>query len=203
MLSAGGAFGSIEIVLRNRLTDKKMFATADLYGGGIGGGVAKAGANLKKQVANAVKNNLMQAASDFLGRGEVFFTSKNKMGFDDFEGQFIRIGKALAALGIKAVYSYATFPFISHDPKLLVIQKKITVGWPDLEGWVVSGKLRLRGPNPGDWWEYDRSGQVQGSYDQSWQETLLLTYATGKSTLHPSEKSRLTDFVATWARRFP
>jgi len=48
MLAAGPAFGSIEIALRNRLTDKQMFATADLYGAGIGGGVARAGASLKK-----------------------------------------------------------------------------------------------------------------------------------------------------------
>jgi len=203
MLAAGLALGSIEIVLRNRLTGKQMFATADLYGGGIGGGVAKAGANLKKQVANALKNNLKQAAGDFIGRGEVFFTTKDKMGFDDFNGQFIRIGKALAALGIKAVYSYATFtPFIGHHPKMLAFQKKITAGWPDLEGWVVSGKLQLRGTNPGDWWEYDRSGQVHSSYDKSWQETLLLTYPTGKWELLPADKSRLTDFVATWARRY-
>ena len=202
MLAAGPAFGSIEIALRNRLTDKQMFATADLYGGGIGGGVARAGASLKKQVANALKNNLMQAVGDFIGRGEVFFTTKDKMGFDNFDGQFIRIGKALASLGIKAVYSYASFPFISHDPKLLVFQKKITIGWIDLEGWVVSGKLNLRGPNPGDWWEYDRSGQVQSSYDKSWQEILVLTYPTGSAELLPTEKSRLTDFVATWVRRY-
>jgi hypothetical protein len=202
MLAAGAALGSVEIVLRNRLTNKQMFATANLYGGGIGGGTAKAGSSLKKQFANAMKNNLTQAVSDFIGRGEVFFTTKNKMGFDDFDGEFIRIGKATAALGIKAVYAYATFPFISHHPKMLVFQKKITVGWPDLEGWVVSGKLHLRGPNPGDWWEYDRTGQVHSSYDKSWQETLLLTFPTGKWELLPADKSRLTDFVAIWARRY-
>jgi len=127
---------------------------------------------------------------------------RTRWGFDNFDGQFIRIGKALASLGIKAVYSYASFPFISHDPKLLVFQKKITIGWIDLEGWVVSGKLNLRGPNPGDWWEYDRSGQVQSSYDKSWQEILVLTYPTGSAELLPTEKSRLTDFVATWVRRY-
>jgi hypothetical protein len=202
MLAVGAALGSVEIVLRNRLTDKQMFATADLYGGGIGGGVVKAGNNLKKQFANAVKNNLMQAVGDFIGRGEVFFMTKNKMGFDDFNGEFIRVGKAVASLGVKAVYAYTLFPFISHHPKMLVFQKKITVGRPDLEGWVVSGKLRLRGPNPGDWSEYDRSGVVHSSYDKSWQETLLLTYPTGKWELLPADKSRLTDFVATWVRRY-
>jgi len=188
--------------LRNRLTNKKMFATANLYGGGMGGGTAKAGNSIQKQFANATKNNLVQAASDFIGRGEVFFTTKNQMGFDDFNDKFIRVGKATAALGIKAVYAYATFPFISHHPEMLVFQKKITVGLPDLEGWVASGKLYLRGPNPGDWSEYDRTGVVHSSYDKSWQETLLLTFPTGKSALLPTEKSRLTDFVATWARRY-
>jgi len=101
-----------------------MFATADLYGGGLGGGTAKAGSNLQKQVANATKNNLMQAVDDFIGRGEVFFTTKTEMGFANFDGQFIRIGKATASLGIKAVYAYAVFPFIDYHPESLVFQKK-------------------------------------------------------------------------------
>ena len=159
MLAAGASIGSVEIVLRNRLTNKTMYATADLYGGGLGGGVAKAGSSLKKQVANTVKNNLMQAVGDFIGRGEVFFTTKNKMGFNDFDGEFIRIGKATASLGLKSVYAYAVFPNISHHPKLLVFQKKVTVGLPDLEAWVALGKLRLRGPNPGDWWKYHRAAR--------------------------------------------
>lgn len=202
MLAVGPALGSIEVVLRNRLTGKQMFATADLYGGGIGAGVAKAGSTLKRRFANAVKNNLMQAASDFIGRGEVFFTTKDKIGFDGFDGQFIRIGKVLASLGVKVVYSYATFPLMSHRPGMLVFQKKIGFGLPDLEGWVATGKLHLRGPNPGDWWEYDRTAQVHSSYDQSWQETLMLTYPTGKWELPPTDKTRLKDFVATWVRRF-
>jgi len=202
MLAAGAALGSIEIVLRNRFTNKQMFATADLYGGGLGGGTAKAGSNLQKQVANATKNNLMQAVDDFIGRGEVFFTTKTEMGFANFDGQFIRIGKATASLGIKAVYAYAVFPFIDYHPESLVFQKKMSVGLPDLEGWVATGKLRLRGPNPGDWSEYDRVDQVQGSYDTHWMETLVLTFPTGKWELLPADKSRLTDFVATWTRRY-
>jgi len=202
MFSIGGAAGSIELVLRNSLTKKQMFATADLYGGGLGAGVANAGENIKRQITNAVKNNLMQAADDFIGRGELFFMTNAPMGFDDFDDQFIRVGKAMASFGVKAVYSYLTFPFISHSPGMLVFQKKITVGWPDLEAWLVSGKLRLRGPNPGDWLDYDKTSQVHSSHDRSWQETLLLTYPTGKWELLPSERSRLTDFVATWARRY-
>ena len=65
----------------------------------------------------------------------------------------------------------AVFPFIGHHPEMLVFQKKITVALPDLEGWVVSGKLHLRGTRPGDWWGYDRTGQVHSSYDKSWQES--------------------------------
>jgi hypothetical protein len=202
MLAAGAAVGSIEIVLRNLLTRQQMFATADLYGGGMGGGVAKAGANLKKQVANAVKNNLMQAVSDFIGRGEVTFKTRDKLGFGDFDDQFVRVGKALASLGIKSVYSYLTFPFMSHTPDLLVFQKKITIGWPDLEGWVASGKLQLRGPTPRDWVEYDRTARVPVSYDQSWQETLKLTYPTGKWELRPADQGRLKEFVAKWAARY-
>src|SRR3954453_12320939 len=81
-------------------------------------------------------------------------------------------------------------------------RKRSPSALPDLEAWVALGKLRLRGPNPGDWWEYDRSGQVHSSYDKHWGESLLLTFPIGKWALLPAEKSRLTDFVATWARRY-
>ena len=202
MLAVGAAIGSIEIVLRNRLTNKQMFATADLYGGGIGSGTAKAGSNLKKLIANETKNRLKQAVADFIGRGEVFFTTKDKMGFDNFGGEFIRIGKLKAAFGIKSEYAYAVFPFIKHHPGMLVFQKKIGVGLPNLEAWVVSGKVRLRGTNPGDWLDYDRTDQVYSSYDQSWQETLVLTFPTGKWQLGPVDFSRLREFVAVWARRY-
>ena len=202
MLAAGVAIGSVEIVLRNRLTNKQMYAAADLYGGGLGGGVVKAGSSLTKQAVNATIKNLTQAAEDFIGRGEVFFTTKNKMGFDDFDGQFIRLGKATAALIIKSVFAYVVFPNISHHPEQLVFQKKVGVGLIDLEGWVASEKLRLGGPNPGDWWEYDRIDQVHDAYDKHWEESLLLTFPTGKWELLPADKSRLTDFVAIWARRY-
>jgi hypothetical protein len=43
---------------------------------------------------------------------------------------------------------------------------------------------------------------VQGSYDKSWQETLILTFPTGKWQMLPTDKLRLSEFVATWARRY-
>jgi hypothetical protein len=202
MLSVGGAIGSIELILRNRLTNKQMEARADLYGGGLGGGAVKAGSSAKKQIVNAVTKNLKQAAADFIGRGEVYFSTKNKMGFSDFDGEFIRIGKATGALVIKAVYAYATFPGISHHPDPIVFQHKTSLGLIDLEGWVASGKLHLVGPNPGDYSDYDQDGQVQGSYDKTWGETLILTFPTGKWDMVPNDRTRLTEFVATWVRRF-
>jgi hypothetical protein len=202
MFAAGPAIGSIEIVLRNRETDKQIYATANLYGGGIGGGVVKAGGGLIKQVVNATKNNLMQAVSDFIGRPEVFFTTEKEMGFGDFDGEFIQIGKAAPSLGLKYVYAFAAFPFIKHDPGRLVFQDKLTIGLPDFEGWFTSGKLHLRGTDPGDWWDYDRTGQVDSSYDESWQQSLVLTFPTEKWELLPADKSRLTEFVALWVRRY-
>ena len=207
MIAVGLALGSIEIVLRNRLTNKFMYATANLYGGGIGAGVATAGGP-KGQFMNATKNNLAQALSDFIGRGEQYFTTKNEMGFDDFEGEFIRIGKASAACGVKSTFAYAVLPSIRHHPEMLVFESKVGLTLPTLknpcglEGWVASGKLHLRGPNPGDDWEDDRSGQVHGSYDKHWQETLVLTFPTGKWELQPTDKLRLTEFVAIWSRRY-
>jgi hypothetical protein len=201
-LAFGGAAALVEVVLRNRLTDKRMHATAELYGGGLGGGVAKAGGELKKQLINTVKNNLMQAAADFIGRGEVYFTTKSKMSFRDFDGEFLRMGKAAASLGVKSVYSYAVFPFIDHHPAMLVFERKVGWGLIDLEGWIVAGKLRLRGTNPGDWWEYDRADERPESYDALQSDRLVLTFATGRHDLSAAERSRLEAFVTTWARRF-
>jgi|GEM_PF-3809328 len=203
MLAVGPALGSIEIILRNRLTNKQMFATANLYGGGLGYSAVKAGSNLQKQIVEAAKNNLRQVVADFIGRGEVPFTTEREMGFEDFDDQFIRAGKLLFSFGLKGVYSYVTFtPFIKHRPERLTIQSKLSLGWPDSEGWVVSGKLHLRGPNPGNWTEYDRTGWVHSSYDKSWQETLMLTFKTGRWDIGPTDATRLTEFVDTWARRF-
>ena len=200
MIAAGAAVGTIEVRLRNRLTGKAMYGTADLYGGGIGGGVAKAGKDLVKQTANTIKNNLTQALSDFIGRGEVSFSTRDVMGFGDFDGEFFRVGKASAALGIKAVIAYATFPSISHSPDTLVFQRKISVGLIDLEGWGATGVLKLHGANPGDWLEYDREDMVYGSYDRVWDDSLIVTFPTAKWRLG-SQESSVRQFVATWANR--
>ncbi len=203
MVAVGGALGSIEVRLRNRLTDKAMYAAADLYGGGIGGGVAKAGKDLKKQIANAGKNQLSQALTDFVGRGEVYFLTKDKMKFGDFDGEFIRVGKTTAALLIKAVYAYATFPSITHSPDPLVFQKSISVGLPDLEGWAAFGVLKLRGTNPGDWSEYDQEDTVYDSYDRVWEDSLIIDFPTGKWQLGTQERT-VREFVTAEANRtFP
>ena len=200
--------GTIEVALRNRFTDKTIYATAGIYGGGLNTDVlslAKSIDNIdtiKQTFIYATKNHLMQALDDFIGRDEVLFTTKRKMTFDDFDGEFIRVGKAGASLGIKAVYAYAALPFIGHSPEELVFTKKISVGWPSLEGWVASGRLHLTGPNPGDWLEYDRTDQVLDSLQKRWGDNLTLTFDTGKWALSASEKSRLKNFVATWAGRY-
>ena len=197
--------GTIEVALRNRFTDKTIYATAAIYGGGVNTDVlslAKSIDNIdtiKRAFIYATKNNLMQALDDFIGRDEILFTTKKKMTFDDFDGEFVRVGKAGASLGIKAVYAYAALPFIGHSPEELVFTKKISVGWPSLEGWVASGRLHLTGPNPGDWLEYDRTGQVLKSLQKRWGDNLTLTFDTGKWALSASEKSRLKSFVATLA----
>jgi hypothetical protein len=201
--------GTIEIALRNRYTDKKMYATAAIYGGGLSSDVVSLAKgigdidNIKKIFVHATKNNLMQSLDDFIGRDEIFFTTKKKMGFSDFDGEFIRVGKAAASLVLKAVYAYARFPFIGHSPEELVFTQKFSRGWPSLESWLATGRLHLRGPNPGDWLEYDRTGQVQNSFQKRWGDSLTLTFDTGKWALSPSETSSLKNFVATWARRYP
>jgi hypothetical protein len=205
--------GTIEIALRNRYTDKTIYATADIYGGGLSSDVVSLAKgignvdNIKKLFLHATKNNLMQSMDDFIGRDEIFFTTKKKMGFSDFDGEFIRVGKAAGSASIvKGALAYATLPFIGHSPELFFFTKKLSVGWPSLpsaESWLVTGRLHLRGPDPGDWLEYDRTGQVQNSFQNRLGDSLTLTFDTGKWALSPSEKSRLKDFVATWARRYP
>lgn len=200
-LAIGYAHVDVELVLRNRLTDKRMYATASLDGGGLGSGAAKAGKDLMKQIADRGVKNLTQAYEDFVGRGEVFFETDQKMTFESFDGEIIRMGKALASIGIKGVLSYIEFTGFHHWPEPIVFQKKITVGWPNLEGWVVAGVLRLRGPNPGDWFDYDQEDVVYDSYDRVWDESLLLSFPTGKSQLAPAEAEKATLFARTWANR--
>jgi len=197
----GYANVGLEIRLRNRRTDKAMFATATLHGGGIGGGVAKAGSSLKKQAANQGKNQVLQAAADFLGRGEVFFSTSEAMIFSDFDGQFIRLGKVLASLGIKAVHSYAVFPSIKHSPSELVFQHKTSLGFIDLEGWVATGRLTMVGPHPGDYLEYEQDGVSHESYDRVWEDSLIVNFKKTGSWDVRDNAERIRTYVKEWLAR--
>jgi hypothetical protein len=202
MGAVGLAIGSVELVLRNRRTNKQMAARADLYGGGLGATASKGGSLAERKIVEQGIRRLSQAADDFIGRGEVYFMTSSEMGFSAFDNQFIRLGKVTGALIIKGVVAYATFPGISHHPDPLVFQSKTTIGFIDLEGWVASGKLHLIGPNPGDNTDLDQDGQVPGSYDNHREDRLTLTFPTGKWDLSTLDRQRLTQFVGMWAGRF-
>jgi hypothetical protein len=85
---------------------------------------------------------------------------------------------------------------------MLVYEKKVGFGLLDVEGWLMAGKLRLRGENPGDWWEYDRTEASLESYDDVQGDRLVLNFATGRHDLGAGERERLERFATTWARRF-
>jgi hypothetical protein len=199
----GAAFGEIEFVLRNPLSDKTMTARAELdIGGGVNVGLKPLDA--KQLIQRTVTNHLGQSFKDFVGRDEVSISVDREIGFDDFQDEWIRVGSAAASLGLGAEYTYITFPFLGGTAAdVNPIRKKIGPSFPKLQGWVVSGRIQLIGKNPGDWFEIDSSDMVPTAYDSVSDGSLIVTFPTGRSDLPPGSPGRvhIEDFVRAWTEK--
>jgi hypothetical protein len=194
------AEGYMEVRLRNRLSGKTMMAEAYLYGGGISS--ATLTTNPKKLITAVVMNRLKAAARDAIGRSEIPFDTDDNMSFDDFEGRFVRMDRAMAEIFVGAQLLYLTFPDLGTDPSLLAVQHKLAIWYkPAVQGYVVSGRLHLIGPNPGDWYEYDRHTTVPTSVDQTAGDSVVLTFPTQQSDLSPPERVKLESFVSDWTQK--
>ena len=186
----GGALGAagyrMELNIRNPLSNKVATYTAILGGGGVGGPISLSGSDLDS---------------------EYLFTTSKAMGFDDFDGEWIRVERAGASLGIKAIVSYLTFTSLGNGAALLPFQRTmgISLSKPNLEGFVVSGKLSIKGQNPGNWYEVDGgTDTIPFAVDHHTGDGLVLTFPTGKAGMRdikPSEHDRLRNFITQWARQ--
>lgn len=201
-VAIGAAVARISLRLTNRLTGKSMDAYADLAGGGLTSGVAKAGGDVGRQVANTVTNNLGQAYADLRRRGEALFLTRDRITFAAFDGTIMRMGRAKASLGYGARYSYVTFPLIEHVPDVIAVENKTGWSLPGVEGWVAAGTMRLDGVHPGDDLEEDVVEERPVLFDTAEGDRLALTFGTGQHHLAPAEQARLASFVRTGAAKY-
>lgn len=77
-----------------------------------------------------------------------------------------------------------------------MIQKSVSIGLIDLEGWVTSGRLTLRGTKPSDTWTLDQEGIVQDSYDRVWQDSLIVMFGTQRHDI--AKEGEIRQFVRFW-----
>ena len=180
--------GVVTIALKNQVTGKEMEGKAEIMGGGTPA-MSKKRPDLSKLLKPIGK--------------EVYFTSREAMGFDDFHRTALNTGK----LKVKIVYgnemTYIKFPFLHHDPDLLVFDYDQGWGW-SADAFDMSGQLFLYGTNPGDYYEVDTIDDViQIPRNQSVDDGLMISFATGMADMHSltsGDRRRLEDFARTKAR---
>jgi hypothetical protein len=174
----GPAWGGIEIVIKNPKTNKERTYTAILKGGGD----PMFGDTPDKDV----------------GRKEVTFHTEHEVGFDDFEGEPIRVERMDLQLLFGASRWYLSIPNLGTD-KIYMGQEW---GFGFLGGFVTFGTLRGKGTNPGDTYkDPDRVEKQTREVKERAAEGLVLTFPTGSADLPKSELDRLESFVEVNARR--
>ena len=185
-LGVAGYF--LRLAIRNSLSDKVVNYTGYLLGGG----------------ASSSPWSISRSKPGSVGNEFSFYTDK-EMGFVDFDGQLVRMERAVGSLGIKASVGYLTFVSLGKGAALLAFQKSLGIGAPRLEGSVVSGALHMEDKDPGDWFEVDGgTDTVPLATDKKQNDGLVLTFPTGKAgvnDLPADERRKLTTFVHSWAQQ--
>jgi hypothetical protein len=186
----GAAAYFFRLAIRNSVSNKVATYTGRLLGGGISSGV-----------------HLPTSSRPGVVGDEFSFATEKEMGFVDFNGNFVRIEKVGAKLGIKADVTYLTFLGLGKGAALLAFEKGFGfgLGKPALDGVVVSGAIHMEGPDPGDWFEVDGgTDSVPVSSDKVQNDGLIVTFPTGKAgvnDLAPEDRRKLETFVVSWARQ--
>lgn len=185
----GGAVGVatyfLRVRLRNSLSDKSATYTGYIIGGG-------AGATFSRGKPN-----------DPIGHEFSFYTDE-AMGFDDFQGQLVKLEVLKASLGIRASTQYITFVGLGSGAKMLGYEHSIGVGLPKLNAFAASGTVSREGPNPGDWFEVEDSTTVPWARDSKTNDGLIVSFPTGKSEvgdLGGTDRQMLENYTVLWARR--
>jgi hypothetical protein len=174
----GPAWGGIEIVIKNPKTNKERTYVAILKGGGD----PMFGDTPDKDV----------------GRKEVTFHTDRELGFDDFEGEPIRVSRMDLQLLFGAARWYLSIPNLGTDK--IYMGQEWGLGFPG--GFVTYGTLRGKGTNPGDTYkDPDRVEKQTREVKEGASEGLILTFPTGSADLAKTELDRLESFVEINARR--
>jgi hypothetical protein len=145
---------------------------------------------------------------------EVYFLTSKPMDFEDWigfggeKGQLVRLIHGHIKSGVtKTETTTLQFLHVDHDPDLLVFQfagLKFSLGIPEVNDTVLSGKLFAEGNNPGDFFETPGDIDVVEIQETSpYYQGLLVSFPTGKAGLGDltrEERKVLTDFVTNRSR---
>ena len=175
------------IVLQNQISGKEMKGTAEIIGGGRPDITSKGNpADQQKPIGK-----------------EVHFTTREAMGFDDFDGATISMAKVKLQILYGNEMTYIKFPLLHHDPDLLVFD--YDQGWGlSADAFYMSGDLSMQGTNPGDYYEVATVDDViQVPSIRNSEDGMILSFPTGKAELHSltaADRKRLEDFTRQKAR---
>lgn len=204
-LGGGLAFASIELLIVNPYSGKKARARDNLAGGGLSFEA------VKKALQGKTDVNRMKVGKPV---GSATFTTTRALGFQDFDGQLIRCGKAGSSLGIRIPYTktgigygvnaaYLTFISLPASRDTLIFQADhgFKTG-ASLTAFVVSGTLSLVPPVPGGYLDLAALHFTYGK--RTSQHTAaagkFLALSTGASELRGKQAGDLRDFAANFAR---
>jgi hypothetical protein len=197
----------LRVTIRNRVTDREIVLSGYLFGGSL-----RPPLPFKKQSPVTLDKLDPRTWGKPIGEEVTFKTSKpmdfeDWIGFGKDKGQSVRLMHAHAKTGVtKTEASVLQFLHIDHDPDALPFEFtgfKFSLGIPDLENTVLTGKLFLEGQSPGDFVDTSSTDLVRIQQVHPNYTGLLVSFPTGKadlSDLSSEERKRLADFVTNRAR---
>jgi hypothetical protein len=202
------ALGYVQIFLRlgiiNPYSQKEMLLSGWLRGGGAAISVRDS----FKLDKSSLMGDIPNLAIGRVGK-DVSFLTKEAMDFDDLndfdKGRMVRLDKIDVSAGLRSYDTGLVFTDLDTDPTPLWFEHNfLTLGGLKADAFVVFGKLRREGPNPGDYLELPTPDDIIPTQSsQASHDGLLLTFPTEKADLKDlSDKDRrcLTDFVVNKAR---
>jgi hypothetical protein len=185
-VAVGGAVVELEMEIKNPITGRVATGSAILGGGGV-----NIGAPWKTRA---------KPGKSAVGSPNIKFRSSSPIGFDDFDGVWMRMERAQAVLGIGRKALWLVFVGLSKTP--IKIQGGWAFGKPALGGYVVTGPLSLNNI-PSDFYYEDPGTATSPFKAKSGQgQSAEVHFKTGSAAVGTSDKDRVREFIAAWVRRF-
>ena len=191
----GAAHIFLRVAVRNPYSGKEITLSGQLVGG---------------QAATSVKDSFKFDKTNprlkTIGR-EVSFLTRDALFFQDFDNVMVRLGKAEVAFGLKTKMTYLVFTDLDTVPPkdmLIFDHKSFGLGFIKADAFLAFGRLKMDGPNPGDWIELPSPPDIiPTTRTHHVNDGLLLSFPTGKAGLNeltPKDRQRLKAFVTNKAR---